>query len=39
MGSGRIVGFALSEHHDADLAYDALSMAVAVRGGRTRSAG
>jgi putative transposase len=34
MGSRRIVGFALSEHHDADCAYAALAMAVAVRGGR-----
>ena len=34
MGSRRIVGFALSEHHDAELAYGALAMAVAVRGGR-----
>jgi putative transposase len=34
MGSRRIVGFALGEHHDAELAYDALAMAVAVRGGR-----
>src|SRR5690348_1408481 len=33
MGSRRIVGFALSEHHDAELAYAALAMAVAVRGG------
>ena len=33
MGSRRIVGFALSEHHDAALAYGALAMAVAVRGG------
>jgi transposase InsO family protein len=33
MGSRRIVGFALSEHHDAELAYGALAMAVAVRGG------
>lgn len=32
--SRRVVGFALSEHHDADLAYRALSMAVAVRGGQ-----
>jgi transposase InsO family protein len=32
--SRRIVGFALSEHHDSDLAYSALVMAVAVRGGR-----
>src|SRR4030095_5850702 len=34
MGSRRIVGFALGEHHDAELAYAALAMAVAVRGGR-----
>jgi transposase InsO family protein len=34
MGSRRIVGFALGEHHDAALAYAALAMAVAVRGGR-----
>jgi putative transposase len=34
MGSRRIVGFALSEHHDTELAYAALTMAVAVRGGR-----
>jgi putative transposase len=34
MGSRRIVGFALDEHHDAELAYHALAMAVAVRGGR-----
>jgi len=33
MGSRRIVGFALSEHHDAELAYGALAVAVAVRGG------
>jgi putative transposase len=33
MGSRRVVGFALSEHHDAALAYAALAMAVAVRGG------
>jgi len=33
MGSRRIVGFALGEHHDAELAYAALAMAVAVRGG------
>jgi putative transposase len=32
MGSRRIVGFALGEHHDADLATSALQMAVAVRG-------
>ncbi|HVI36047.1 MAG TPA: IS3 family transposase [Gaiellales bacterium] len=34
MGSRRIVGFALGEHHDAALAYAALAMAIAVRGGR-----
>jgi putative transposase len=34
MASRRILGFALSEHHDAELAYAALSVAVAVRGGR-----
>ena len=33
MGSRRILGFALGEHHDAQLAYGALVMAVAVRGG------
>jgi putative transposase len=33
VGSRRVVGFALSEHHDAALAYGALAMAVAVRGG------
>src|SRR5690349_19362324 len=33
MGSRRIVGFALGEHHDAELACAALAMAVAVRGG------
>lgn len=33
MGSRRIVGFALGTHHDAGLAYGALAMAVAVRGG------
>ncbi len=31
MGSRRIVGFALGEHHDAELAERALVMAVAVR--------
>jgi putative transposase len=31
--SRRIVGFALGEHHDSALAYAALAMAVAVRGG------
>jgi putative transposase len=33
MGSRRILGHALGEHHDAELAYGALAMAVAVRGG------
>jgi Transposase and inactivated derivatives len=33
IGSRRLVGFALSEHHDAELAYGALAMAAAVRGG------
>jgi putative transposase len=33
IASRRILGFALSEHHDAALAYGALAMAVAVRGG------
>jgi transposase InsO family protein len=34
MASRRVLGFALSEHHDAKLAYGALAMAVAVRGGQ-----
>jgi len=34
MGSRRILGFALGEHHDTQLAYGALVMAVAVRGGQ-----
>ena len=34
IGSRRVVGFAMDEHHDADLAEAALQMAVAVRGGR-----
>ena len=34
MASGRILGFALGEHHDAQLAHGALAMAVAVRGGQ-----
>jgi putative transposase len=34
VGSRRVLGFALGEHHDADLAYGALVMAVAVRGGQ-----
>jgi len=33
MASRRVLGFALSDHHDAQLAYGALAMAVAVRGG------
>ena len=33
MASRRILGFALGDHHDARLAYGALAMAVAVRGG------
>ncbi len=32
--SRRILGFALGEHHDAELACGALAMAVAVRGGQ-----
>jgi transposase InsO family protein len=39
MGSRRIVGFAIGEHHDADLSEAALQMAVAVRGGKTAIAG
>jgi putative transposase len=39
MGSRRIVGFALGAHHDAELAYQALAMAVAVRGGKDAVAG
>ena len=34
VASRRVVGFALSAHHDSELAYQALAMAVAVRGGR-----
>jgi len=34
MGSRRVVGFALGEHHNADLAQASLQMAVAVRGGK-----
>jgi hypothetical protein len=34
MASRRVPGFALGEHHDAQLAYSALVMAVAVRGGQ-----
>jgi transposase InsO family protein len=32
--SRRVLGFALSEHHDTELAYGSLVMAVAVRGGQ-----
>jgi putative transposase len=39
MGSRRIVGFGLGEHHDTGLATAALQMAVAVRGGRETIAG
>ena len=34
MASRRVLGFALGEHHDAALAYGALTMAVAMRGGQ-----
>jgi putative transposase len=34
MASRRVLGFALGERHDAALAYGALAMAVAVRGGQ-----
>jgi putative transposase len=34
VGSRRVLGFALGERHDAQLAYGALAMAVAVRGGQ-----
>jgi putative transposase len=34
MASRRVLGFALGEHHDAALAYGALAMAVAARGGQ-----
>ena len=34
MASRRMLGFTLGEHHDAALAYGALAMAVAVRGGQ-----
>ena len=33
MGSRRLLGFSLGGHHDAELAYGALAVAVAVRGG------
>jgi transposase InsO family protein len=34
MASRRVLGYALGEHHDARLAYSALVMAVAARGGQ-----
>jgi putative transposase len=34
MASRRVLGFAAGEHHDAQLAYSALVMAAAVRGGQ-----
>jgi putative transposase len=34
MASRRVLGFAVGEHHNAQLAYSALVMAVAVRGGQ-----
>ena len=34
MASRRVLGFALGEHHNAQLAYGALAMAVAMRGGQ-----
>lgn len=39
MRSRRIVGFAMSTHHDTDCAYGSLAMAVAVRGGTEAVAG
>ena len=39
MGSRRIVGFAIGGHHDTELAYGALVMAIAVRGGKEQIAG
>ena len=39
MGSRRIVGFGIAEHHDSQLAQSALQMAVAVRGGKAAVAG
>lgn len=39
MASRRIVGFGLSEHHDTELAYRALAMAVTLRGGKEAVAG
>jgi hypothetical protein len=34
MASRRVLGFALGDHHGAQLAYGALAMAVTVRGGQ-----
>ena len=34
MASRRVLGFALGEHQDAQVAYGALTKAVAVRGGQ-----
>jgi putative transposase len=39
IGSRRVVGFAMDDHHDANLAEAAIQMAVAVRGGRPAVAG
>jgi putative transposase len=39
VGSRRVVGFGLSDHHDAALAEAALQMAFTVRGGREAVAG
>jgi transposase InsO family protein len=39
VASRRIIGYAIGEHHDAELAYAALSMAVAVRGGKQQISG
>jgi putative transposase len=39
VGSRRVIGFAMDEHHDAELARAALAMAVAVRGGKDAIAG
>jgi putative transposase len=36
LASRRVPGFALGEHHDADLAAGAIKMAVAIRGGDVR---
>jgi putative transposase len=39
MRSRRIIGFAISDHHDTDCAYGSLATAVAVRGGREAVSG